>query len=163
MNYKWIALVLTALVATACAPEKPAPPPIRAVHMQQSPRQSFTVNLPQGCEVIEAPTSMDFAILDINCGGVAKVGIYVGNFSDATFGDKSLTLKPDVPGREVVVKAEGPDKRVYGYLWQTAYDWPAQIHVWVTPDARDDAQAQAIAASLRPTVPDKTSEKAATI
>lgn len=151
--------VIACLLLGACAAEKPAPSPPKMIRAEK-PSDAFTVDLPKGCALIDAPRSLDFAVLSIKCDGVDKVGVYVGNFSDATSGDKTLTLKPDIPGREIVVKTEGPDKRTYGYVWKTAYDWPSQLHVWVMPDALDDAQAQAIAASLRPTVPNKTTHKA---
>lgn len=155
--------VLSLPFLNGCGSPRVPPPPSRDQLEGQKeligPRDAFSIDLPKDCKMTARNTKMDFEVFDVMCRGKDMVGIYTGNAPDISTGQKleKVILKPDLPQREMILQSKDAEQTPRGYLWQTEYDWPSNVHVWITPGQSYNSQAQTIAASVRPIRPNISS------
>src|ERR1041385_4743929 len=48
----------------------------------------------------------------------------------------------------VVIAIADTDERVRGYLWETEYRWPSQLHIWLVKDHENEDLARRIGAPI---------------
>jgi hypothetical protein len=146
--------VAVSMLAAACSrgqADKASRPTVEA-------RKAFTIDIPAGCAMTGGDRRIDFAILAVSCGKVEGAGIYAGNDPNIDQSHEGLALRADIPDREIIVGAKDPDEQVRGYLWQTQYDWPSRLHVWIVQGRERDEVARRIAASVAPSDPNSLTE-----
>jgi hypothetical protein len=143
-----VVAVMSGLLELGC---KPAPPEDN--RPETIARRAFAVDLPSGCTLDGGKRTTDFAVFQVVCARVPVVGIYAGNAPSIDQQREGLALRADIPKRSAIVAIADPDERVRGYLWETDYRWPSQLHIWLVKDHENDDLARRIAASVHPVSP----------
>jgi len=143
-----VVVVTSGLLELGC---KPAPPEDN--RPETTARQAFAVDLPRGCNIHGGKRTIDFAVFQVVCAQAPVVGIYVGNAPSIDQQREGLALRADIPKRSAIVAIADPDERVRGYLWETEYRWPSQLHIWLVKGHESEDLARRIAASVHPVSP----------
>lgn len=105
----------------------------------------FTVDLPNGFEIVSRPQGPDFAIYSVRRGAQPFVMIYAGPSSQFPIYDGQMA---QAGGRSSIVVTENGKRRAVEHLFQREAA-PKEIHIWVASlEGADAALAEQIAQTV---------------
>ncbi len=132
-------------VAVAASGAHDACAPINQRH------RPFTMELPRDFDVRVSMTGEDFVTYEIYRGGVAYVGLYVGDHGWFGRPSDSAPWRPDpANGRHIRIDTKGGGERIAGYsVASNCPDGPGLIEAWAFNVPGDQATADRMAASVR--------------
>ncbi len=136
-------------VVTTPAPVEPPPPPsVPSVTVLDSAARAalpFTVDLPNGFEIVTGRPGPDFKIYTIRRGDQSFAMVYAGPASQFPIYTGQMV---EAAGRASVVTTEGNERHAMEHLFQRAAA-PREIHVWtMSLEGADRLLAERIAQSV---------------
>ena len=106
----------------------------------------FTVDLPQGFEIVTGRPGPDFKVYTIRRGGRSFAMVYVGPASQFPIYSGEVI---ETAGRASVVSTEDGVRHAREHLFQRADATPREVHVWtMSLEGADRALAERIAQTV---------------
>jgi len=106
-----------------------SPPPAKDMRQSVEAKEAFAIDLPKECNLTGGDAELDFAILRVTCKNVPLIGIYAGNAANIDNNNEGLIAKPNIGKRSRIVVASDQTQTIRGFLWQTDYSWPSELHI----------------------------------